>query len=290
MTAVIYMIIAGILGALSNLCMRCSLDKNGSPRVFFIMQLLLTFLVTVCLCPVQSGSYSLDMYTAAVAIACGLALGLMKYLISHALVTGPSNLTFAAVNSATIMPGIIIAFLFGSLINFQYTMWNFSGSLMVIGGLFWASRKRINVHKAWMIFATGAFFLHFFYLFLTQSYFITTQNRFFPFAIESQWFFPLVFMAAAILHIVVYYFSERKLPKQQEFFWGILGGVLNGACAYYFGLGAEIAHGKEHGFIFPIFSVALIISCNLWARWFYNEKINWPAHSLCMAGLIIGMA
>lgn len=290
MIAVFYMVVAGILGALSNLCMRQSLDKSGSPRLFFIMQLLLTFLVTLCLCPIQNSSYSLDIYTLCIAVACGLSLGVMKYLISHALVRGPSNLTFAAVNAATIMPGVVIALLFGSLINFEYTLWNFAGSLLVIGGLFWASHERLNVKKAWIMFAGGAFFVHFFYLFLTQSYFITTQHQFFTFANESEWFFPLVFIAAATLHISVYYYSERKVPRLEELSWGILGGIFNGTCAYFFGLGAEIAKGKEHGFIFPIFSVALIISCNLWANWFYEEKINWPAHSLCITGLIVGMA
>lgn len=40
--------------------------------------------------------------------------------------------------------------------------------------------------------------------------------------------------------------------------------------------------------IFPIFSVTIILFCNLWGQWLYKEKVNWFANACCIGGILIG--
>jgi hypothetical protein len=50
----------------------------------------------------------------------------------------------------------------------------------------------------------------------------------------------------------------------------------------------EVSTPLEHAMIFPIFSVAIIILCNLWGQWLYKEKVNWLANACCVGGILIG--
>ncbi len=113
-----WMVISGVLGALSNLCMRKSLDAKGSIFAYTFYQLLLTFTVCCFMHPIRTNSYSINLYTVVISVACGGALGLFKYFLGFALKKGPSSLTFALVNSATAVPALLITLLFGSTINF----------------------------------------------------------------------------------------------------------------------------------------------------------------------------
>src|SRR6266404_1219178 len=118
MIAILSMLFSGFLGALSNLCMRKSMDGRGSVLGFFLFQLLFTFLFVTYMHPILSGSYSLNLYTIAIGISCGVSLGLLKYMVSYALQKGPAHLTFASLNSASIAPAIIIALFFGTWVEF----------------------------------------------------------------------------------------------------------------------------------------------------------------------------
>ncbi len=40
--------------------------------------------------------------------------------------------------------------------------------------------------------------------------------------------------------------------------------------------------------LFPIFSVTLIVGCNLWGKWLYKEQVHWKANAVCIGGLLLG--
>jgi membrane protein CcdC involved in cytochrome C biogenesis len=105
--AVSYMVFSGLLAAFSNLCMRKSLDKKGSLRAFLIFQLFFTFLIATSLFPLRNQDYTLNSYTLILSAVCGVSLVGVKLMISRALMVGPAALTFATVNSASIVPSIL---------------------------------------------------------------------------------------------------------------------------------------------------------------------------------------
>ena len=102
--AIIYMLISGFLAASSNFCMRRSMDFKGSCRAFYIFQLGFTCVVTLFLYPMRAESLEINYPIIFLGVLTGVFLGFMKLMINKALQKGPPGLTFAAVNSASVMP------------------------------------------------------------------------------------------------------------------------------------------------------------------------------------------
>lgn len=280
------MILSGWLAALSNLCMRHCLSKGGTIQSFFLFQLFLSFCITAFLHPLQSGSVAWNSTVAGLGVLGGLSLGAMKWMLGRAVQSGSSGLSFAVVNAATVFPALFIGILFTPWLTCTYTVWNGCGSVLVIGGLFWAAcREELKFSQLmlWALFALGAFAFHLLFLLLTE-WRVCLQNQ----GLEhSPWFVPITFAAATGLHLFIYGSSLKRWPTQDEIIWGISGGILNGLCAFLFMVAAEVATPIENGFLFPTFSISLIIACHLWGQFLYQEKVHWPANALCLFGLAI---
>lgn len=285
--AIILMTVAGILTALSNLCMRLSMDTSGSSRAFMVLQLLFTFIVVTILFPFRSGIYHWNPVMIALAILGGIALGLMKVAVGKAVEKGPSGLVFAVVNCACIIPSIFVFTFLSNVIDCTYTLWNALGSMIVLCGLIWAGRSDASDSssvKNWVFFALAAFLLHVFYL-------ISTELRLYLMGIgylDTQWFVPGVFVAATTMHLCIFMIKEQESPSTEVLSLGTLGGIFNGVCTYFFVIATEVATPWEQPLIFPVFSVALIAACNLWSQYLYKEKVNWYANAACLAGLALG--
>ncbi len=167
-------------------------------------------------------------------------------------------------------------------------------------GIGWAisDLKVIQQKWKWVIFASLAFIAHTLYLLLMQWHVLVLENSHWLESIwqagshelYSEWYVPLIFAAAFAIHGSIYLFKERRIPNVYESVWGILGGLFNGACAYFFMHATNSASGIERGFIFPLFSASLIISCNIWGQYLYKEQVNWRANSLCLLGVAAGTA
>ncbi len=289
-----WMIISGALGALSNLCMRKSMETQGSVFAFFFYQLLLTFIVVTFLHPISTSAYSLNWFTVLSSLLAGIALGSLKYMIGCAIKKGPTNLTFASVNSASVAPACIIALLFGTSLNYSYTLFHAAGSVLVVAGLFWAiyNQTFASQKTLWVLFAIGAFIVQTLFLLALEMHALVVNNcHLWDISREelySEWYLPFIFLTACLMHVAIYFYKEKRTPTSPETLWGILGGLLNGSCAFFFMHAINTASELERAFIFPTFSISLIIACNLWAQVLYKEKIHWPASSLCLLGVLVG--
>ncbi len=289
-----WMVLSGVLGALSNLCMRKSMDTGGSVFVFFFFQLFMTFVVLSFLHPIQANSYDINWFTLLSSLLAGILLGSVKYMVGFAVKKGPASLTFASVNSASVAPACILALLFGTSLNFSYTLNQVIGSIIVVAGLFWAaSKQRFVQEKAlWILFATLAFVVQGLFLLATQMHILFLENchlwNISREELQSEWYVPLIFLIACLMHIAIYAFQEKKLPALAETIWGVLGGVLNGSCAFFFMYAIASSSGLERAFIFPTFSISLIIACNIWGQWLYNEQVHWRANCLALLGVLVG--
>ncbi|MCX6989890.1 MAG: hypothetical protein NTX49_02315 [Chlamydiae bacterium] len=292
------MVFAGACVAVSNYCMRKSVDAGGSAKAFLMVQLFLSFVVAILLNPVRSGDYSWSFSMGAFGLIAGLVLAFMMFSLGKAVESGPSSLSFAMLSSATVMPILFMVLLFGASFGFAYNMFNAVGSLLVVSGLLWAGWETFSQgdKRRWLLFAAIAFLLHAVFLVFMQwrALFIQfpgAEGLLFSFdeiAAKSQWFMPMVFFSASMVQIIVYVVRQKKWPTTTECVYGTLGGVANGVGTFLMIRSTEVSTTVEHAMIFPLFAVTVMLGCNLWGQIIYKEKVNWKATGFCVMGVLIG--
>lgn len=291
-------LIAGMFIPLTNLTIRKSIDIGGSAKAYFVFQMVTSFLLAILMGPVRTGNFSISWPAAILGCFAGLILSIMLFSLGRAVEKGPPGFTFAILNSATVMPGLLMAFIFGAALGFVYNTWHALGSLLVIIGLFWGAKglQGMKEMKLWLFFSTAMFTFHVLLLGLYQwramlmnlahpeelaSFFTLEQ-------IKSEWFTPFMFLASGIVQVIIYLRAENRKPQSGEIFYGFAGGVSNLLCTFFIIWATEKAGPLENAVIFPIFSVVGIILTNLWGQKLYQEQVNWRACQLCAFGLIVG--
>lgn len=296
--ALLFVLIAGSFVALSNFCMRRSVDRGGSSKAFLFLQMTIACLLSILLNPVRTGQYQINSSILGLGLLAGLIMAFMLYALGKAVEQGPPGLTFSIINAATVMPGVVMALVFGSAFGFIYTLWHGLGSMLVLIGLFWAGAglSGIQDKKRWALFCLAMFSFHVLLLVLFQwralvlnlphpeefvSFFTAEQIR-------SQWFTPAMYAASGAVQLLIFIQAEKRWPLWPEVGFGVLGGIANGMCTFFLVHATEVATCLENAIIFPIFSVVSIILTNLWGQVLYQEKVNWRACQVCVAGLILG--
>lgn len=295
---ILFALIAGAFFSLVNLTTRKSVDVGGSTKIYFIFQMAASFLFAVLFGPVRQGDFSIPVSAIILGTTAGLLLSIMLFALGRAVEKGPPGLTFAILSSATVMPGLIMASVFGEKLGFIFNAWHGLGSLFVLAGLFWAGKglqgmKEIN---KWLFFATAMFIFHMLLLSLFQwrAMVMKLPNpeeliSFFSLErAQSEWFAPFMFLSCGIVQFCIYLRSERQKPKMGELIYGVAGGVLNFLCTFFIIRATIMASPLENAVIFPIYSILGIILTNLWGQKLYQEQVNWRACQLCAFGLLIG--
>jgi len=124
--------------AISNLCMRRSIDSGGTSKAYLMVQLTLSALIMVLLNPVRTGNYTWDTSMALFGLMGGILLACVMGFLGKALETGPPGLSVALLSCSSVMPILMMVLLFGARFGFYYTLWNALGSILVIVGICWA--------------------------------------------------------------------------------------------------------------------------------------------------------
>ncbi len=290
---------AAILCALNNLFMRRSIDAGGSTKAFLVFVEGFSIFVAFILGPLKTGHYQWNTPIALIGLVAGVFLGIMMWALGRAMEQGPPGLTVAVLNSSVVVPAVIMVLLFGVSFGHSYQWWNGAGSTLVVLGLFWASWQTVKSYENrafWFTFAMLAFWCHVMFLIIIQWRAMLVNphlpvSRLLPIRIDmntTEWFMPMIFIAATIFLLVVFLKDERRVPKFVEVSYGFFGGVCNGACTYFLILAAQRATAIENAMIFPVFAVSLIMLCNSWGRVLYKEKVHWRAMAVCLVGLFIG--
>jgi len=296
MVGIQLMLLAGAFVALSNYFMRKSIDTGGTTKGFLMVQLFVVTLVAILLNPVRMHHYDWSLCMTLFGVAGGCVLGVMMASLGRALETGPPGLTFAALNSSTVMPSIVMVLVFGVAFGYRFTLYNGLGSLFVVLGLFWAGWSRSSYKPKWLPFVSTAFFLHVLFLVFLSSraLFINYPGEnglFLSFDMDdakNQWFMPVVFFTAFLIQTVLFTKAEKRRIAPTEFLYGTVGGIANGVGTFFMILATERATHMEHAMIYPIFSIMVILLCNLWGQLLYRERVNWWANTLCLLGILVG--
>jgi len=295
--AIFFVLISGAFVALSNLMMRKSIDGGGTTKGYLVFMMLTAFGSAVLLEPVSKGNYSWNGSVAFLGVVAGCILAFMLYFLGKALEKGPPGFTFSLLSSSAVMPAILMAFLFGANFGFSYTIWHALGSLLVVGGIFWAGRgtSGLQDRSQWILFCLAMFILHVALLVLFQwralllnlSYPEEVSNFFTAEEIKSVWFLPFMFLTSGLIQLWMFIAGEKRRPKAMEVFYGILGGVTNGTGTVFLIVATSRATSFENAIIFPMYSVSIIVLSNLWGQKLYQERVNWKACQVCALGLII---
>lgn len=278
--------------------MRRSIDAGGSSKAYLVVQLTFSFLVMILLNPVRTGDYGWNGAAVGIGLIGGVVFGILMWGLGKTLEKGPPGLSFAILNTSTVVPAIFLALFFGTAFGHSYTLYNGLGSALVVVGLLWAGwTSRENPNKAaWIFYASIILVAHTLFLVFLQWWAMILKTGLpssilIPFHMEAkdlQWFMPAVVFVGALMQWVIYIVKRHRFPKGAEIYYGILGGVTNGACTFFLILAPQVATPLENAMIFPIFSVSIILICNTWAQVIYKEAVNWWANGLCVGGLIVG--
>ncbi len=295
---IFFVLLAAVLVSISNFCMRRSIDSGGSSKAYLVVQVTCSFLIMILLNPVRTNDYAWGWQAVNLGLIGGLIFGILMWGLGKTLEKGPPGLSFAILNTSSVVPAIALALLFGAGLGHTYSFWNGGGSVLVAFGLFWAGWSSTkNANKAvWLSFATLIFVAHVAFLVYLQWWAMLLRtdlplSRLLPFHVQPtniQWFMPAALFVAAAMQCVIYALYERRVPKGAEVYYGILGGITNGACTFFLILAPQKALAWENAMLFPIFSVSVIILCNAWAQILYKERVNWWANGLCLAGIVVG--
>jgi hypothetical protein len=297
----LYVFIASVLAASVNLCLRKNLEKQPSAQGYLAIYFFFSLAVSFLLREVKLESFSFVM--GASGTAAGLLNFLMMTLTALSLKNGPSGLTFAFQNCASILPTIILFLLFGSAFSFNLTLPVLIGFILIAIGLFLSSKMQKEAPAAntrfsrWILFVISIFLLQGIILSLFQwrCLLLTDQPLSHPLipwrctAENEAWFMPGFFLIPTLLQAVLFFASEKRLFTSRETLLGTIGGVLNGGATYFLLLSAKVASPHERMILFPFFAVSVIFLCNLWGKKLYQEKIYWPGMALCFAGVFIGV-
>lgn len=296
----IYILLASLFIALSNYSMRRSIDVSTSKNTkgFFMVQTTIVFLLLLLLHPVRTGNYEWSTPLALFGLVGGLVLAIMMISIGKALQYGPPGLSFAIFNASCVVPILFMVAVCGAAYGYVYELWNGLGSLLVVLGLFWAGwQSSLGKQKVrWLTFIMTAFILHVAFLLFLQwkALFINPAISshsflisFTPEDVKTEWFLPSVFLAIATIQTLLFLKEGRKLEKG-ELKFGVLGGLFQGTGTFFLMRSLEVSSPTFQAMLFPIYSVVIIIVCNIWGVVRYKEKINWPANALCVLGILVG--
>ncbi|MBM3183945.1 MAG: hypothetical protein FJZ64_01395 [Chlamydiae bacterium] len=297
--ALFFVVLAGALVACSNLFMRKSIDTGGTTKGFLVFMMFMSFFASVILDPVRKGAYTWSGEVAVLGAVAGIILITMLLFLGKALEKGPPGFTFSLLSAATVMPGIVMFFLYGTSLGFPYTISHAIGALLVLAGIFWAGKgtASLETKRQWILFAIAMFSLHALLLVVFQwralllnhnhpeeiSSFFTKET------IQSAWFLPSMFFTAGVIQLCIYVYTERKWPHPKEVYYGLFGGLANGIGNFFLICATAAARSWENALLFPMYSVMTIILSNLWGQKLYQEKVNWKACQLSAFGLIVGL-
>lgn len=298
--ALIFVLIAAIFAAATNLCLRKNCEFSKSAKGYLSLYFIFSFLISFAFRPdLDIDSFSPVM--GSIGVISGLINLLMMLLLARSVQIGPSGLTFAFQNSSSMLPSLLLFFLFGAPFGFKLPLTLILGFFCVFTGLFLSVRKDkksedLGVSSQWLFFALLIFLMNGLLLSIFQwrSLLLTPNSQahcLIPWSCSPQedlWFMPGFFFVPTLVQSAIFYFSEKRWFTSKELLFGFLGGVFNGSATFFLLMATRVATQNSRPILFPLFAITIIFLCNLWGKKLYQEPIEWKGLLLCLGGVFIG--
>lgn len=301
MSSLVFVFLAAGCAALSNLFFRknFTLSTNVTTSGYLLVFYFFSFILSFVFYP-NIWSTSINFTVVMIGGCVGFLNVALMVVTGHALQRGPAGLTFAFQNASAVFPGLILFLLFDSSFGFSCSYLQLIGMAFVVMGLFLGAKKEsINgstVYSTWLKYALICFIVQILALTLIQGRCILLESdklegflAHFTFTeMDDIWFMPGQFGVAFLLQVLMF-FKEKRQFQTSEIMCGSLGGLANFGSTGLLLLATKLALPFEKCILFPCFSVATIILCNIWANKLYKENFNLRANMMCSFGVFLGI-
>lgn len=296
MNAILLAIIAAGCASLSNLFFRKCSATNAATYQFLFYYYLSSFAGSFLIRPdliLSSWNPTILM------IGCGAGLlnVFMMIITSRALQHTSAGITFTFQNASSVFPNLVLFILLGSSYGFIVTGHQIAGMCLILVGLFagiWQNNQEKNKSSTWLKYALGCCLVQTVILCIFQSRFLFFTNGEVD---DSDVWFMVGFFGMALL-FQSFVLARQKLslgaeavsdaiPTKSKVIYGGLSGMANAASTYLLLQAIQWATPIESGLVFPIFAVGVIILCNLWGYWLYQERPKTTSIALCSFGIFV---
>lgn len=292
----IYVFSTSLFIALSNLFIRKSVDAGGGAGDPYLMiRLFVSALFMVAIAIGTTGGFPLNIPMSFLGVIAGILLGTLMWLGGRSLKYGGPGFTFMVINSACIVPPIIMALLFGQKFGYQYQFLEGAGALLMIGGLWVGTREeKGELARPWYKWVTLAFLVHATYLSYFQWRALTLKTDLpystfiFQCSPEGSDCFGIALFVTATLFQLILPSNWQNATIKPLLIWGIGGGIINGMGSLAMLKATESAElAVEKSLLFPLYLILLTLFCNAWGAYFYKEKISTMSVVLLIAGICV---
>ena len=106
---------------------------------------------------------------------------------------------------------------------------------------------------------------------------------------DDIWFIPAFFLVPTLLQLFLFWKTEKRKFSKAETAYGISSGIFNCFCTVLLLFSTKVEGSLKKEMLFPLFTVSVILICNLWGWKLYHEKVNWLGVSLCVLGVLVGL-
>ena len=304
----VYLLSSACFASLANFFFRRNLEKGGTSNAFlslyFFVSLLLSFLFNSA---VIGSPFSPVM--AILGCIAGFLNFMMLTLTAKSFELGPPGLTLTFQNASCIFPGLILCLFFGRSFGFFLTPWLIIGFIFIILGLYLSSRtygklsseipsESSKTHFGkWLLCVIPVMLLQGLILTLFQwrvLLFSCDENMHWliPWSCreeEDVWFIPAFFLVPTLSQLFLFWKNERRKFSFSEMMYGSTAGGLNCVCTVLLLLATKTEGVMKKEMLFPLFTISVILLCNIWSKKIYNEKVNWIGILFCIFGVLIGL-
>lgn len=299
MNAITFSLLASICASLSSLFFRKNSDiPISSPTGYLVLFYFSSFILSIFIfSDVLKGNVSYTFL--GIGATVGTLSSMLMFFTSRALTSGPAGLTFAFQNASAIFPGLILFLFLGTDYGFSFSYFQLTGIILVLLGLFWGAKKESakqpKGNLKWITYALTCFIIQILALTCIQGrcvLFDITQigafsNLSFTEA-DDIWFMPGLFGTSSLIQTVLFLTERRKLLIKESLY-GFAGGIANFSSTGLLLLATKYALPHEKIILFPMFAVATMILCNLWANRLYKENFNFPTNIFCSCGIFMAV-
>lgn len=245
----------------------------------------------------------INIVIAGLGILAGILQGGMMYCTTRSMSTGPASLVLSVQNACSVLPALLMAWIFGAQFGHTFNIWNLIGTGCVALGLFFAfSPSMLSLKSGQFIFSLGLlvvfqvlFFLFFQWIALMQQHSTKAHPLLFHHLSqeEARLFLPVCFFSAFVMNWVLQkkrHFFDPSLSAGQHILFGVMGGVAAAFGGKFLELSTWAAYTPiENALLFPLLAVSQVVLCSLWGRYFFAEKIVWTALAVSLLGLFIAL-
>lgn len=302
--AVGFVLAAAFFAAFANFFFRKNIEKGGASSAFLSLYFIISLSVALLLTPELSHA-KFSVLMCSLGCIAGLLNFLMMSLTARSLELGPPGLTFTFQNASSLIPGLLLFFLFGTSFGFLMTPGLIAGFILIVLGLYFSARafekgdeKAHAKFWKWLIFALAMLSVQGIILSIFQwrvlffSCPVDEPHWLLPWSChpdEDVWFMPAFFLLPALLQFLLFWRNEKRKFTSSEWVCGSSAGALNCLAMLFLLLATKTEGDLNKGMLFPLFTVSVILFCNLWGRKIYREKVNWTGITLCLIGVAVGM-